>query len=245
MRRGIGCLLVLAIGALLPAYAPTTQPALTEQSKQSYRLVVDAFEKQKYTMAMARLDGLLMPQPVSVGIDMDTIPKDAKEFVEGVRQGIAIWTQALPDSPFRYSAFGENPMLRIQFVDRVEGSGDVQGMINARREFAWNSREYSSKISGTILIVRHTNGRYLTRDEIAEVTGHELGHLLGLDDVEGTRGLMGPFVAGQPRPFVEQDELDVVTAFRRTMRERSAQILQQQSTMVRRQDARSLGTTEE
>lgn len=235
MRRGIGCLLVMAIGALLPAYAPTTQPALTEQTKQSYRLIVDAFEKQKYTMAMARLDALLMPSPISVGIDLDTVPKDAPEFVEGVRQGIAIWTQALPDSPFRFSAFGEKPMLRVQFVDRVEGSADVQGMINARREFAWNSREYGSKVTGTILIVRKTNDRYLTRDEVAEVTGHELGHLLGLDDVDGTRGLMGPFVGGQPRPNLDPSELEVVASFRRTLRERSAQILQQ-ATMVRRPD---------
>lgn len=241
MRRGIGCLAILAIGGLLPALAPPTQPSLTEQSKQSYQLVVEAASKQKYTMAMARLDSLLMREPVSVGIEVATVPKDSVGFADGVRRGIAIWTQALSDSPFRFSAFGENPMLKVQFVDRVEGSSDVQGMINARREFAWNSREYSSKVTGTIQIVRRTNDRYLTTEEVAEVVGHELGHLLGLDDVDSAKGLMGPFVAGQARPYVEPYEVEVVVAFRKLMREKSAEILQQHSTMVRRQDPGSSG----
>ena len=41
------------------------QPMLTAQTHESYNLAVEAADAKKHTMALARLDGLLMPSTIS------------------------------------------------------------------------------------------------------------------------------------------------------------------------------------
>ena len=217
------------------------QPMLTAQTHESYNLAVEAADAKKHTMALARLDGLLMPSTISVGIDPTTVPQEPNDFLSGVKGGIQLWTSALKDSPFQFSSFGESPMLVVKFVDHVKNSGDVQGMIQARREFSWNSRTYQSKVTGTIYVVQKTGGRLLTRDEVVEVVAHELGHLFGLDDVEGNEGLMGAFVGGEPRPYLDPAERDVVVAFRRMLRDKMSEV-QQAAATARRIEQRSPGS---
>ena len=60
---------------------------------------------------------------------------------------------------------------------------------------------------------------------------------LGLDDVEGTSGLMGAFVGGEARTSVLATERDVVMSFRNTLRQASAMI-QQRVAAVRRMEIR-------
>lgn len=234
MLRGIACVLAVTAGGVLTAVAPPREPALSAQSREGYKLAVESADAQEYNKALARIDGLLMRTPVSIGIDLETVPRDAVGFAEGVKQGLAIWSAAISDSPFRLAGANETPAMRVRFVDEVKGSADVQGMINARREFTWSKSEFSSKVTGTIQVVRRTEGRLLTKDEVSEVVAHELGHLLGLDDVEGTQGLMGAFVGGEPRIAALPAERDVVVSFRNTLKQASSMI--QQRSAARRME---------
>lgn len=241
MRRILLVGILAAIGGTGVPAGVLLQPTLTAQTHESYKLALEAAEAKKHTMALARLDGMLMSAPISVGIDPTTLPKEPNDFLAGVKGGIQLWESALKDSPFRFSSFGESPMLVVKFVDHVKNSGDVQGMIQARREFSWNSRTYQSKVSGTIFVVHKTGGRYLNRDEVVEVVAHELGHLFGLDDLTGNEGLMGAFVGGEPRPFMVAAERDVVVEFRKLLRDKMAEV-QQAAATARRLEQRSPGT---
>jgi hypothetical protein len=177
--------------------------------------------KNKFQPALAKLEALLMVDPVSVGIDRSTLPAVCGSFDKDVARGIGIWRNALGDSPFTLAKDSQSrPTVLIKFVKTISNQGgDLQGMIEAEHEFKWNGSKHTSKLTGTMYVVYRTEGRNLTDDEVSEVVAHELGHLLGLTDADTTTGLMGPFVAGAPRLAPSSNELDAVQQFRQQVRD--------------------------
>jgi len=180
----------------------------------------------RYQPALAKLESLLMVEPVTVGIDSDSLPADCPSFRDGVQKGLGIWHDALNDDPFvSAESVKKRPMVLIKFVKDMDAEGgDLQGMIEAEHEFKWSSSFHTSKLVSTMYVVYRTEGRNLSQLEVAEVVAHELGHLLGLTDAYAPKGLMGPFVAGAPRLAPSNVELEAVREFRQTVKDAIAGI---------------------
>ena len=169
---------------------------------------------------LATLESYLLSNTVTVGID----PSAARDWKSrSIERGIGIWSDALSDSPFVMAEPGQKPMVTVKFVDSIDSGGDVQGQVEATRMLHWGS-SVSYQIHGTLLVRRTTGRRGLTEDEMTEVVAHELGHLLGLDDAEECRGLMGPFEAGNPRLRPTREEVDAVLSYREELRNAIAKL---------------------
>jgi hypothetical protein len=217
--------------ALLASTAVATtvvgfHPMLSADSKNCYLDAVSDADHNRTQPALAKLESLLMDKSVTVGIDKSTLNNAPANFSKAVEHGINIWRDALPDSPY---VLGDNttkrPIVLVKFVKTIDNEGgDLQGMIEAEHEFRWTGSTHTNILNSTMYIVTKTEGRYLTENEVAEVTAHELGHLLGLTDASAPKGLMGPFVAGEPRLAPSSSELDAVNEFRQMVRDEIAKI---------------------
>jgi hypothetical protein len=222
-------LLPIAVTILASSAAIATgggfHPLLSNDSRNCYMDAMNDACHSKYQPALAKLESLLMLNSVSVGIDTSTMPEDSATFSGGVDKGIGIWKNALPDSPYVRSTAGQKPTVLIKFVKDIDSEGgDLQGMIEAEHEFKWSGSGHTSKLVSTMYVVYRTEGRNLTENEVAEVVAHELGHLLGLTDAYEAKGLMGPFISGQPRLAPSASELEAVQQFREMVRAEIAKI---------------------
>jgi len=200
---------------------------LSADSKNCYLDAVADADHNRTQPALAKLESLLMDKSVTVGIDKSTINNAPPIFSKAVEHGVKIWRDALPDSPYILAADNSNkrPTVLVKFVKTIDNEGgDLQGMIEAEHEFRWTGNTHTNILNSTMYIVTKTEGRYLTENEVAEVTAHELGHLLGLTDAPTPKGLMGPFVAGEPRLAPATNELEAVNEFRTMVRDEIAKI---------------------
>ncbi len=169
---------------------------------------------------LATLHSYLLTQSVTVGLD----PSDNADWKAGsIQNGVQIWSDALPDSPFVMARQGQRPMIVVKFVNSIDSGGDVQGQVEATRFLHWGS-SVSYKIEGTLLVRKSTGRRELREDELSEVVAHELGHLLGLDDADDCVGLMGPFVPGRARIKPSKAELNAVLDYREQLRDAIARL---------------------
>jgi hypothetical protein len=213
--------LLLLSFTLLPAYAGLSEymTMLSPESRGCYHEALGDSTKGRPQAALAKLEALLLTTPVSVGIDEATIPGRSTEFYDGVQQGIRIWADSLPDSPFRFAEAGEKPTVLIKFVPHIAANRDLQGQIEAQHQFQWTSRSRSTKLTALMQVVYKTEGRLLRREEVAQVVAHELGHLLGLTDEDRSSGLMGPFTPGRLVRGPSKTEIAAVNEFRKAIRE--------------------------
>lgn len=184
-----------------------------------YQEAVRSADRKRYTSALARLKALLMSEPVTVSLDRSSLPDDAEELADALPDAIRIWSDALPDSPFR-SADGSKANVTIKFVREMRDLPSAQGDIQAQRDFFWSRIDHSYKINATIRVVYRTGRRTVTGQEASGIIAHELGHLIGLDDVSEDEGLMGYFVAGRPKTRVEPEEIETAVAFRKMLRDK-------------------------
>lgn len=169
---------------------------------------------------LATLQSYLMASPVTVGVEPGA---GSDGQVNAIRDGLAIWSDALDDSPFVIAKAGTKPMVVIKFVRSIRGTGDIQGQVEATRYLKWGP-VVGYRIEATMLVKETTGDRDLRSDELTEVVAHELGHLLGLDDADRCDGLMGPFVAGSARTKPSRAEVDAVVSYRRQLRAAIARI---------------------
>jgi hypothetical protein len=207
--------------AVAPGKSPTFHPMVSHDSKSCFMSAMSDAGKNKFQPALAKLEALLMVDPVTVGIDRTSACGSSNQYDKDVARGLGIWHSALNDSPFVLAKDSSaRPTVLIKFVKSIDNQGgDLQGMIEAEHEFKWNGSQHTSKLVGTMYVVYRTGNRNLSHDEVSEVVAHELGHLLGLTDADTTTGLMGPFVAGAPRLAPSGSELDAVQQFRQQVRD--------------------------
>ncbi|MBA4291471.1 hypothetical protein C0431_00710 [bacterium] len=159
----------------------------------------EAQTKRDYQLSLALLHGIIYNDGVKIAIDPDGLtPTPAAR--QGLTNALNSWEKALEkDNPIQFISDPTKAHLTLQFVDKVPRSGhDALGLIELKKRYSWNRTRYEIEISGTIYVQTHFNRIPLTSSQFTEVIAHELGHLLGLDDLNQTGQLMGPMILDQP-----------------------------------------------
>lgn len=154
---------------------------VSDEAFELLRLNGDSKGKQ-----IAILKSFLVSDPVTVGLHQDG------PGIEPIRSAVDVWKASLPESPFVLAAAGAKPMVSVQFVDQVPGRDRAQGQIEIVRKLRWGPCN-TYRIEATLLVRKTHEGRSLTDEEITWVVAHELGHILGLEDVDEENMLMGRF----------------------------------------------------
>lgn len=173
--------------------------------------------------AMAVLESLLLGT-AKIGVAPGANATENAALTDAASRAVAVWGNALADSPFAMARPQEKANVTVQLVDDLGNGGDTQGKVVARRDF-YVGNGHGFHLTAHVYVKRTVLGRRLTEDELTGVVAHELGHLLGLDDDLEPRGLMGPFVPGRPRLEPVRTEVESVQHYRQTVRQSLARLL--------------------
>ena len=225
--------LVLACGvlALQPlCFATGVQGNLPPECHPSFVKALDradeATTNKDYQYGLALCHGVLYTGGVTVKIDEKTLGSNRTASVSAVNTAVKTWQTALgKDCPIRLVSGSEAAQVLIQFVDRVPRQGDdALGLIELQKSYRWNKSRYEVETKATIFVQRGYDGETLPEDHLQEIVCHELGHLLGLADVDFTGHLMGPLVIGHPIDGPLPHEIRAVKLLREAARSKISEI---------------------
>ncbi|CAN5366020.1 hypothetical protein BH11ARM2_BH11ARM2_35950 [soil metagenome] len=194
--------------AILATVVVSTIPSAAPWHPETYRALAQAAAfraKGQLSAEAALLEG------VRLGRTRVAVEGNDPLLARALDEGIAIWRAVLPDAPFVASSDG-TAEVKLRFVDSVDGP-DGMGKVEARRRY-WYGKGHGAKLSGTILVRRTVGARPIRESEASAVIAHELGHLLGLDDVATPGPIMGPFVPGDPAEAPTKAEVASVKRLR-------------------------------
>lgn len=180
---------------------------------------LEAQSKRDYQLSLALLHGVIYQGGVKVAVD-PRYPAPNAAAKEGLDRALRTWEQSLGnDDPIRLVSDPASAEVKIQFVDKVPRSGhDALGLIELKKEYRWNNSRYETIVSGTIYIQTHFDKVQLDATQYSEVAAHELGHLLGLEDMPNTGQLMGPMLLEKPVPTPNRREVSAVQFVRNQAR---------------------------
>ncbi len=159
----------------------------------------EAQSKRDYQLSLALLHGVIYNNGIKISVSPET-PTPTNAAKEGINRALQSWASALhTDNPIKFTSNPNDAEIIIKFVDKVPESGaDALGLIKLKKQYRWNKSRYETEISGTIYIQTHYEHNPLNATQYTEVIAHELGHLLGLDDIPNTGQLMGPMIVNKP-----------------------------------------------
>lgn len=156
--------------------------------------------------ALAMLKGISYPEGVTIKLDQAAAGQRAGTVARALQRAVHVWHKALDgDSPVRLVVSNDTAEVKVVVTPQIpEANHDTLGLIDLKKQYRWSRNFHEVKNIGTIYLQKAWDGAPLTENQMAEVLAHEIGHLLGLGDVDTVGNLMGPMVAGrvtlEPKP---------------------------------------------
>lgn len=214
--RLLACTLVMSAVALA-SNGPLPKSASVDVKNAIEKADVALSEGDK-NLALALYKGSLYTTDVLLAVDKSSL--DSEEQYRAVELAAAVWEKELEgDFPVTIVDRVEDADVVVQFVASIPERGeDALGLIKLEKSYRWSRSSHSFKCKGTISIVRSASGGRLSFSETRDVAMHEMGHLLGLADVETTGVLMGPLERGKPLTKPTKAEVEDVKSLRETIR---------------------------
>ncbi len=171
-------------------------------------------------LALALYKGSLFTSKVKLAVDRQSV--DNEDQYRAVCFALIVWDkELLGDLPVELVDRVEEADIIVKFVDSIPERGeDALGLIQLEKSYRWTKSAHSFKCKGTISIVRTATGGRLTFSETRDVVMHELGHLLGLGDVDKPGALMGPLERGKPLSKPTVSEVEDVRELRQLIRDK-------------------------
>lgn len=141
--------------------------------------------------------------------------REARDGERAVRRAMDRWEEGLDDAlAMEEPRAGEEPTVTIRLqADVVRDGENLAGWVSWNRTMpvAGAPARYRAEI---LLRTRRTDGRRMSPEALAHEAAHELGHVLGLDDVDVKGALMGPLDPARPCDGPSRAEIDAVAELR-------------------------------
>ena len=178
-----------------------------------------AFSDGRSEEAMACAEMVLLKRDITVFVDDRNVPWQIKESADRALRLAAInWEDALNrEIRFRYVPRAYADVV-IRYSDGMRHGGrEAAGTVQwSRQVINLGSDSYSYKVTAHITLRTHApNGAMMSQRQMLHTAGHELGHILGLEDTGKQGELMGPLRLDRPVQRATKNEVDSLWDIRR------------------------------
>ena len=171
-----------------------------------------AFSNGRTNEATACAEMVLLKRDITVFVDDQNVPWQIKGDARAALRKAAInWEDSLNrDIRFRFVPRAYADVI-IRYSDGMKHGGrEAAGTVQwSRRVMSLGSDEYSYKVTAHITLRTHApNGAMMTERQMMHTAGHELGHVLGLEDSGKQGELMGPLRLDRPVQRATRKEVE-------------------------------------
>jgi predicted Zn-dependent protease len=169
--------------------------------------------------AIAYAEMVLLRREITVYVDESKAPWQIKEdAAKALRDAAINWEDALNrEIKFRFVPFRDADVI-IGYADGVRFDGkEAAGTVRwTRQVMNLGSNQYHYEVRANITLRAHTPaGSMMSYRQMLHTAGHELGHVLGLEDSVKQGDLMGPLRLDRPVERAAKAERDSLLSVRR------------------------------
>jgi hypothetical protein len=169
--------------------------------------------------AAAYAEMVLLRREITVYVDDARAPRSSREdAVRALKTAAVNWEDALDrEIKFRFVPFRDADVV-VQYAGDMRYDGkDAAGTVRwTRQVMSLGSGEYRYEVRADITLRTHTpKGDVMNYAQMLHTAGHELGHVLGLEDTSKAGCLMGPLRLDRPVERATKGERDSLVALRK------------------------------
>ena len=168
--------------------------------------------------AVACAEMVLLKRDITVYVDDSEVPASLKDVASRAIQNAATnWEDSLQSGiNIRFvPRFAADVIVKYAGNVKYEGNEAAGTVRWSRGVLDLGSGQYDYKVTASITLRTHTpNGSMMNYSQMLHTAGHELGHVLGLEDTSKVGDLMGPLKLNKPVERATRHEIDSLNEVR-------------------------------
>jgi predicted Zn-dependent protease len=212
----------LAAALVLSGFAPPTLGRDTRVQDRLYEHLDHAEKALLYgqtSEAVAYAEMVLLRREITVYVDDSNAPWQIKEDAKRALRDAAVnWEDALNrEVRFRFVSFPDaDVVVRYAGEMRYDGKHAAGTVRWTRQVVSLGSDQFQYQVRATIsLRTQSPRGGTMNYAQMLHTAGHELGHILGLEDTARQGDLMGPLRLDRPVERATGGEKNSLLTFRK------------------------------
>lgn len=217
--RVISGLVLVALFASVTAFSPNgDDPRIQDRLYEHLDAASRAYLYGHTSEATAYAEMVLLSRAIKVSVDDSNVPDRMKDSARrAFRDAMINWEEALNGEVKFVIVPRRDADVVVSYTGDIRVSGDeAAGTVRwTRQVMNIGLDQFEYFVRATIVLRTHTPRREeMNYDQMLHTAGHELGHILGLEDSRNARELMGPLRLDRPVQRATTNERDSLIALR-------------------------------
>lgn len=221
-RLALKSVALSALVFVLSGFAPTSPGRDTRVQDRLYDHLDHAEKALLYgqtSEAVAYAEMVLLRREITIYVDESNVPWQIKDDAKRALRDAAInWEDALSrEVRFRFVQFADADVI-VRYAGEMKYDGkNAAGTVRwTRQVIGLGSDQFVYEVRANVTLRTETpSGGTMNYGQMLHTAGHELGHILGLEDSARTGDLMGPLRLDRPVERATRSEKESLLAFRR------------------------------